>query len=433
MIQGMPIVVLWIAYLAFASYHLVRTTRAVLGRDPAQLADLGQDFEIRDFEGFWRCALRMQKGEVMYFPHTGERLEMPSKHGPFFELLMRPLLPLGAAWAEIVFAALSLVLLAATLPLVQRVLDRAAGGPQPRWLPWLVLLAACPFVHLAATYSQTVFLMVFLWVLGLLAFEKRPFLAGVLFALPAAIKLLPLAVLPWLVWRRSWRAAAGMTLGLVATTAAVVVDQGPALAQRQAEAYVHMLRVDPVYETYHERFQSLAPLVLGTITPRYETGLASSTQRIDWNGRRNFLGSEGLMAHGHEVVLGASALLAALCAFACWPRGRDSFRKRLGEAGLVLMAMLLLTPHTWKHYFWWHVPALAFALLEATQRRTWALWFCAIYALTQSLPHRGLLPTTWAQAFHVFHGLAAGQLVLCGLLAMRLARSEREPQGEASR
>ena len=37
----------------------------------------------------------------------------------------------------------------------------------PRWLPWLTFLAAIPFVHLAAAYSQTVFLMVFLFVVGL--------------------------------------------------------------------------------------------------------------------------------------------------------------------------------------------------------------------------------------------------------------------------
>ena len=300
-IRQMPLALFWVAFLGFAGFHLVRTAMAVQERDPAKLADLGQDFVIRDFEGFWRCALRMQKGEIMYFPHTGERLEMPSKHGPFFELLMRPFLPLGSAWAEIVFSALSLGLLAATLPLARRLLERATNAPIPSWTPWAALLGLIPFVHLAAAYSQTVFAMVFLLVVGLLAFEKRPFLAGLVFALPAAIKLMPIVLLPWLVWRRSWRAALGMTVGLVGTTGAVLLDQGLELGKRQGQAYVHMLQVDPVYETYHERFQSLAPLVLGTITPRYETDLASSTQKRSWEGKRNFLASAQLWEHARAI------------------------------------------------------------------------------------------------------------------------------------
>ena len=427
----MPYLLFWVAYAGFAAFHVVRTARAVLGRNAGQLADLGKDLEIRDFEGFWRCALRMQQGEIMYFPQTAQRLEVPCKHGPFFELMLRPLLPLGAAWAEIVFSTLSFGLLALTIPLTQRLLDRASGTATPRWLPWVALIAASPFVHLAAAYSQTVFLMMFLWIAGLGCFAKRPFAAGLLFALPAAIKLLPLVALPWLLWRRSWLAALGMTVGLVATTAVVIADQGLELGNRQAKAYAHMLRVDPVYDTYHERFQSLAPLILGTITPKYEAAIVSTTQKTDWNGTRNFLASESSMAHGHEIVLGACLLLVLACAFACRPRGCDTFRTLLGEAGLLLIAMLQVTPHTFKHYFWWHLPALAFALVEARERRLWAWLFCIVYALTQSLPHRGLLPSTWAQAFHVFHGFAAGQILLCVLLALRLGLDSTRVKSEA--
>jgi hypothetical protein len=40
--------------------------------------------------------------------------------------------------------------------------------------------------------------------------EQRPWLAGSMFALATAIKVFPVAVLPYLVWRRQWAAAASM-------------------------------------------------------------------------------------------------------------------------------------------------------------------------------------------------------------------------------
>src|SRR5882724_344491 len=48
------------------------------------------------------------------------------------------------------------------------------------------------------------------WLLRL----QRPWMAGSMFALATAIKVFPVAVLPYLVWRRQWGAAAGMVVFL---------------------------------------------------------------------------------------------------------------------------------------------------------------------------------------------------------------------------
>jgi len=48
------------------------------------------------------------------------------------------------------------------------------------------------------------------WLLRL----KRPWMAGSMFALATAIKVFPVAVLPYLVWRRQWAAAAGTVVFL---------------------------------------------------------------------------------------------------------------------------------------------------------------------------------------------------------------------------
>jgi hypothetical protein len=46
--------------------------------------------------------------------------------------------------------------------------------------------------------------------------QKRPWAAGCMFALATAIKVFPVAVFPYLVWRRRWSCLASMTLLLVA-------------------------------------------------------------------------------------------------------------------------------------------------------------------------------------------------------------------------
>ena len=48
------------------------------------------------------------------------------------------------------------------------------------------------------------------WLLRL----ERPWMAGSMFALATAIKVFPVAVLPYLVWRKQWAAAAGMVVFL---------------------------------------------------------------------------------------------------------------------------------------------------------------------------------------------------------------------------
>jgi hypothetical protein len=45
--------------------------------------------------------------------------------------------------------------------------------------------------------------------------QQRPWMAGSMFALATAIKVFPIAVFPYLVWRKQWKALAGMAVFLV--------------------------------------------------------------------------------------------------------------------------------------------------------------------------------------------------------------------------
>ena len=85
-----------------------------------------------------------------------------------------------------------MILLGASLWLGQGLARDILGRDPPAWVPFLGFWLLIPFLHLAARYNQTVFLMVFLTQLALKIIARRPLLAGVLLALPGAIKLLPL-------------------------------------------------------------------------------------------------------------------------------------------------------------------------------------------------------------------------------------------------
>jgi hypothetical protein len=91
--------------------------------------------------------------------------------------------------------------------------DRTAG-------PWLAALPS--IVMITFTFDMfdlgqpnLVLLAMMLWGFWLLQHD-RPWSSGILFALATAIKVFPVAVLPYLVWRRQWVSVASTAIFLVA-------------------------------------------------------------------------------------------------------------------------------------------------------------------------------------------------------------------------
>ncbi len=431
--QPIWLLLFWLAFVLYAGVSLRRTAKDAFSRDEAALLDTQKDLKINDFEGFYRAALRMSRREVMYFPNTKDREEMPSKHGPFFETLLLPLVPLGPAWAAILFQLLSFAALAGSLLLGQRYAQSYAESTWHKSLsPWtsiggLVLLI--PFVHLAVRYNQSVFLMVFLTLLGLRNLQKRPLLGGLFLALPGVIKLLPLVLGPWLFWKKEFRPGLGWLLGIVLSFIPFFLHQGWDLGLRQLQSYEHMILVDSSFGAYHERFQGLPALINGTLVEDYAPDMDSAAQKHNWQGVRNFLGKTPLAPYRKEIALFACALIVLLCAFACRRHHPETPARRLGELGLVLMAMLLISPHTWKHYLWWYFPAVLYATTAiqspSPRDRRFAKTFLLIVLITLSLPHRSLFPGILWQTWHVFHGFALGGTLAFLVLALHLNRTRQ--------
>ena len=98
-------------------------------------------------------------------------------------------------------------------------LSNAMTGDEKDASPWLAALPS--IVMISFTFDMfdlgqpnLVLLAMMLWGFWLLQHE-RPWSSGILFALATAIKVFPLAVLPYLVWRRQWASVASTVIFLV--------------------------------------------------------------------------------------------------------------------------------------------------------------------------------------------------------------------------
>jgi glycosyl transferase family 87 len=87
-------------------------------------------------------------------------------------------------------------------------------APSP-WLAALPSIITITFIFDMFDLGQPNLVLLALMLLGFwLLQNNRPWSSGSLFALATAIKVFPVAVLPYLVWRRQWASAASMTIFL---------------------------------------------------------------------------------------------------------------------------------------------------------------------------------------------------------------------------
>ncbi len=93
--------------------------------------------------------------------------------------------------------------------------DRLAGVPGPKawWVVALPSVIALPFVWDMYDLGQPNLMLLAIELAGLaLLAARREWSAGAMFAAAAALKAFPLAVFPYLLWRRRWKAAASMAV-----------------------------------------------------------------------------------------------------------------------------------------------------------------------------------------------------------------------------
>lgn len=399
--------ILWVVVLAYGGFMAWRSLRDVS--------------DANDFHGWWVASQRLFAGDRVYFPQLTPDAEMPNKHGLLLLVLFRPLSLLEQGAAQAIWVLLSAACLGHTLVMLCASLGRVS--------PVVIgLLMVAPFVHTHFKYEQTGVFLLWLIVLGLRwVASGRRVVGGACFGCAAAIKLLPVVFLPWLLYTRRFGAAVGFVAGVLLAVLVPSVLFGFGAVQRHLTDYADMLRQDAAASSQHRFHQSLRPLVLASIAPRLDAGPLASEQSRDelarWEGMRNFAASERLFAWREWIVSGLAFAFALLCAWAIpFGRGSPDSDRITGEVGLVLATMVLISPLAWKHYFVWLLPAAAWLAATRGIRRGLGL---AVFALTLTLPHKGVLGSHAALVYQTFHGYAAGLAVVVVLLAswMRASRT----------
>ena len=157
---------------------------------------------------FWAGQQVLQGGELY-----------PGDPGAYFEFIYPPLsavlLAIPAWFGKLpLYALLSLLNAAAWWMTAQFSNAMTGSGQSPG--PWLFALpgfATVTFVADTFDLGQPNLMLLAMMLFGFwLLQHERPWKAGCMFALAAAIKVFPVAVFPYLVWRRRWASAASMVV-----------------------------------------------------------------------------------------------------------------------------------------------------------------------------------------------------------------------------
>jgi glycosyl transferase family 87 len=160
---------------------------------------------------FWAGQQVLQGGDL--YPHD------PSAH---FDFLYPPLpailLAIPAYFGKVaLYLCLCLLNVAAWWTTAQLSNAMTASGRVPSpWLAALPSIATISFVFDMFDLGQPNLVLLALMMLGFWSLQHgRSWTSGSLFALATAIKVFPVAVFPYLVWRRQWASAASMMIFLV--------------------------------------------------------------------------------------------------------------------------------------------------------------------------------------------------------------------------
>jgi hypothetical protein len=146
----------------------------------------------------------------------------PSDPHSYFEFIYPPLpavlLAIPAWFGKVVlYTCLSLLNVVAWWVTGQLSHAMTGSGRVPgQWLYFLSGLVTIGFVFDMFDLGQPNLVLLALMMYGFWSIQQqRPWMAGSMFALATAIKVFPIAVFPYLVWRKQWKALAGMAVFLV--------------------------------------------------------------------------------------------------------------------------------------------------------------------------------------------------------------------------
>lgn len=340
---------------------------------------------------------------------------------PLLAFLMQPLTLLGGTAAATLWvflnAALAAFLCWLGVDTARRALDIA-------WPRERTIIASCAsFLFLADGFRNELewgncnLIILAAVLLAIRWIVTRPILAGVLLALAAALKYLPILFLVWLVARRQWRAAAAMLVGLMTLLLVPALqvgwDRNTQFLGSSVRGVSTMLasKVSPITRDPPRDASSVlphspttAPANIWPLDAKFSLSLPSGMARIV----RDHSLAKWVLPAG---VLGVAALCVVACGVVYRAHGQRLFWRVaphwliLAEGVGVATAMVAFSPQTQKRHFNMLIGLVAWGLVLAlaprqdTTRRPRALAIIAL-ALLGALT-TPMLNTPWTRDFMV--------------------------------
>jgi hypothetical protein len=275
---------------------------------------------------------------------------------PIMALVLRPLVHIEPPFVgALLWYYLKAGMALASLYWVFRLVE-ASGPPFPPWAKALAVLLSLRPIMGDLVHGNVNLFILFLVVAGLYAFHKgRQAGGGLLIALAIACKVTPALFVPYLVWKRAWRALAGCGVGLVLFLWVVPsCFLGWAENQRLLTSWTNQMIVPFVVHgevtSVHEN-QSLPGLAARLLThrPSFLEWDKAPPHHLSAQYYDNIFNLPPAVPRW--VVRGAELLFVGLVMWRC----RQALAARAGwrlaaEFAVVVLGMLLFSERTWKHH-----------------------------------------------------------------------------------
>jgi hypothetical protein len=300
---------------------------------------------------FWAGQQVLQGGDL--YPHDPRA---------FFEFLYPPpaaiVLAIPALFGKIpLYLCLSLLNVVAWWMTAQLSNAMTGDGKTPSaWLAALPSIVTISFTFDMFDLGQPNLVLLAMMLLGFSLQHSRPWISGSLFALATAIKVFPVAVLPYLVWRRQWAAVASMVIFLV----------------------VFLIVIPTPIRGFQHNISELKTWYQGMVASSSEAGfgqrddqnwswmnqsLISLTHRLTRPVNYNQDNPSNAPAYmnladldfkrANWVVLGASALIGLGFIAVMPPARRRTPRSDAEELGILFCLMTVASPLARQYYFMW--------------------------------------------------------------------------------
>lgn len=376
---------------------------------------------------YTRAAGRMQRGDPIYVSTESK----PFTYPPFFAIPFLPFLWIPQSTHRVVWYLLNVAALIAVLFLLFRALKphlAVAGGARapPLWLYFLLVLLLAGR-HLTAVFeNQSHDLLILLAVMLAVdrSARRRDAAAGLWAGVGAACKATPFLFAPVFLWQR--RPLAGTVVLLAAVGLTVLPDllwpqcDGRPWAVSWYDTFVGKLELGGAPEAagawsrWNILNQNLAGTIYRLSTPVPHPG----SHRFDvsvWNPDRGVL--TWLLRAAQAAVLLLTAWITRPARSKELTEEELAFR-RLAEGGVVLCAMVLLSPMSSKSHFCVLVVPLAVCLADFLYRERdplLGLLLLIVFA-AGTLTAKGIVGRSLGNEL-----LARGSVTLCALASLLAA------------